>query len=350
MFRSLLLVLVYLGCCKGTIYYLDDEIPFLYSNSKKLVFSEGGPAFLISKESVVRINYRGIYSSDKAYLVGTLLDNGWVRYECNISAFSLCHSTFGDVFTAIDPKVGSEFKKCKNSKGKVYTSTPIYDISACDILEENLDVFYHDEYIYMKHDDLSWWVYWILVLASIILVRAVSLNIIYKLQNDTKSNQYVTVSLNMVILLIILLQGDSYYITENALFFYWVNIFYITGYLVFHVYHAVYKYFSHSSYFEPRIFNMASASFQGIVLRLYGSAETPYTLLIITLILTRMWEKMTQQSFMHNCTGLIDSIYVSLLLYTGYEGNIMYVFPLVMISKLIADKVHSTQSTKKNDS
>lgn len=82
---------------------------------------------------------------------------------------------------------------------------------------------------------------------------------------------------------------------------------------------------------------MDAASLQAITMLFYGSVETPYTLVIAGMIITRIWEKDHQMKIMHTCTGLMDCIYVSVLLYMGYSGSVMYLVPLVLLSRLLAD-------------
>lgn len=339
-------VLLLLPLCKSTIYYIEDPIPFLSSSSGKIVFSEGGPAFHLSNTKLTRFASRGVINKANAVILDNLIDKDWHKFQCNFSAYSLCHSKTGEVFPSTQPRAGKQDTyHCKNSKGKLSSADPIYDISACDILQEDLDLLFTNEEIYVKRTRLSVGTYWTLVLSSIVLVRAVSLNILSKLHNDSNYHQYKIVLLNFVILGIILSEGEAHYVTENDLFFFWVNMLYITGYLIFHSYHAIYKLFSNDRHIEPRVFNLASASFQAIVMRLYCSAETPYVLLIAAMICTRMWEKLSQKRAMHTWTGLADALYLALLLYMGYEADTNYLFPLAMITKVLADKVRHNDPT-----
>jgi hypothetical protein len=323
------------------MYALDDSVPVLTSNRDILTFIDGGTAFLLMSNNMIRINYRGIRVSTNALLRNDMQEKGWTRIPCNISSQAMCKSDWGYVFPVHTPEFGpvlvSHGFQCKDSSSKVFVNYSVYDISACDIIQENLELVYVQGYIFVQHTNLSLWKYWVMIICSILVVRAVSLNVISKLHASTNTHQYTTNIVILVTYIIIISEGDRYYITENDLFFFWTNIFYISGYLIFHAYHSIYKLFYDEKYQEPRIFNLAAAMLQSVVMRFYGSTETPYSMVIIGVLCTRIWEKEAQQKIMYTCTGMVDTLYVSLLIYMGYTYDPMYLFPLVLFTKILSN-------------
>lgn len=331
---------LYVHVALGGIYYIDDSRPYLHSNQQPLRFSEGGPAFVLASNNMVRINSRSIRVAIDAVILDSVIDKGWKTYSCNISAYALCASPFGSVFPSTsDPLFNSDNPAglyCKNSKGRFFVNTSVYDISACDILDQGLEVVFSRNSMYIGYTQVPVWIYWVLIFTSVILVRAISLNVMSKIQHNANLSQNTTVVCCLLIFAIIFFQGDFYYLTENDNFFYWVNVMYILCYLCFHVYHSLYKSWVNPSHVQPRVFNLGSACLQAVAMRLYGTAETPYSIAIITMILVRLWEKDYQKRLMHICTGMFDCIYVSLLLYMGYSYDILYLFPLTLLTKIIA--------------
>lgn len=331
-------VLLYFVCAEATLYSIDDSRPHLVSEGVTLDFTGGGPAFMLASNMLTRINYRGIRSLAQTTLVTTL--KGWSVYTCNLSTFALCETEWGYVFPPGTPADGSSIYHqfhCSNSIGKNSVSSTNYDMSACDVLDESLDLVYTQNLLYVKKNNMNAVEYWILILSSVYLVRALSLNIMSKLKNDTTTYQHMYTLVCFVVWVILLYEWDSTFVTVNDQAFYWVNIMYIFGYLVFHAYHSIYRVFIHSKHIEPRIFNLAAACIQGVVMALYGGAETPYVIVVIAMIMVRIWEKENQKRIMHVITGMIDCMYISLLIYVGYAYEVFYLYPIIMFSKMVSD-------------
>lgn len=340
-------VFIFICSCQSriqaTLYPIQDNVPILTSNNIPLTFTDGGPAFLLASNNMIRFNYRTIRVTTQALLRNDMIPIGWSKYSCNISKYGLCQTPLGVLFPIQTPLFGPDITghhlRCKDSSSKALVNYSVYDISACDVIQNELEVVYVPGYAYIKHTTLVWWKYWIMVLASILVVRAVSLNIISKLQHTKDAYQYTTILVISLVWILIITEGDSVYITENDLFFFWMNIIYIMGYLAFHAYHSWYKLFVNPKYVEPRVFNLAAALLQAVLMRLYGSTETPYTMVIVGVICTRIWEKESQQRVMHIITGMIDTLYMSLLLYMGYTYDIALLFPVVLFARILSKQM-----------
>lgn len=329
-------------CIVDTLLYpLDDTQPALSSDNHQLRFYEGGPAFLLASNSLIRVNYRGIRVLQSATIISNILDKGWSKTRCIISSTSLCTTqSLDNVFPFTSIRIGNTptASHCTHSTGKMLVPYPVYDISACDILDESMDVFYYDQHIYTRYTPIPVYTYWFLIICCIFFVRSVSLNIMNKLDHSVVISQYQTVILIFAMLLVILVNGDAYYITEDDNLFYWLSISYICISLSYRLYFVYIWWKNNYKYLEPRILNLCAVCIQLIFTRLYGSAETPYAIAIIGIISARIWEKEYNPTFLNMITGLIDCMYISLLITMGYSYDIVYLFPVFMVSKLVADR------------
>jgi hypothetical protein len=112
---------------------------------------------------------------------------GWHKVSCNVSAWALCASDVGQILPWTSPRMPERHEAvtadgwndlgCSNSAGKVLVSLGLYDISACDVIDEGLDLLYTPGAVYHRHNTLQTWKYWLLVILAIILVRFLSYNI-----------------------------------------------------------------------------------------------------------------------------------------------------------------------------
>jgi len=269
--------------CK--LYTLDDSKPYISSDSSNINWHEGGGSFLLHTNLAVRFNYRGIQSiSHGNTLVSDLsFHKGWLVLPCNTSAFACCSYSHGQLFSATGPHVGYHRQvlpqlQCVKSKGKEIVQIPVYDISACDILEESYDVVYTQNSMYIQLNYMSTWEYWAHVLGSIYLVRSISLNIMSKYNGTPMTNQSYILLVAIVLMVLVLKDGDRFQITTNDQLFYWVNIVYILLYMGYHLYHWVKRRILHWESLntpQPMIFNMSAACLQLVASKLYSSAETP---------------------------------------------------------------------------
>ena len=264
-------------------------------DTQMVAWWEGGPAFVLASAGAVRINFRAIYTYPPNTLLRDLNRSAWHGQACNTSAWALCASDVGQAMPHARPRTpensqavtadGWKDLACSNSHGKTLVSLGVYDISACDVFDEGVDLVYSQGMLFHRHNDLQIWEYWILVILAIILVRCLSHNIrhLWEPQAQAQENirQWPAVD------------GDSLFITSADQVFYWSTVSYIL------VYHAMHFANRHLTTYLPSwlrqedlhypVYNVIVASLQFIACRFYTAAETPYNLVLITILAVRAW-------------------------------------------------------------
>ena len=222
----------------AAIYSIQDTPaarPGLTIDGTPLNWWEGGPAFVLASSGAVRVNFRGLYTYPPSSIVRDLDKGlGWHKVGCNASAWALCGSDVGQVMPWKAPRMPEKHESvtadgwndlgCTDSTGKILVSLGVYDISACDVIDEGLDLLYTPGMIYHRHNSLQTWKYWILVVLAIILVRFLSYNIqaLWEPQEETGIKpQLPALACSLGVLVIVLLDGDSLFVTSaDQVFFY----------------------------------------------------------------------------------------------------------------------------------
>jgi hypothetical protein len=339
------------------IFFITSETPKIHVDNKIINFYEGGGSFLLLKNNIVRVNNRGIHTSATQTIRSSLHQKGWRSLECNISAYAMCNTVQGGVFVYSTPRVGYDRDwqetSCKNGGGKTNVNQNVYDISTCDITDESLDLVYTNQVLYYRQNQISSPIYWVLILGCVYLIRSISLNIVNRYnQDNTVYIQHWIVVVNLIIWVLILAEGDAFYIAEDDFVFFCLTNVYIVMYLVFHGYHVFRRYqishdlfknivsihdeYHHGNYNSPQIFNLSIACLQLVSMRLYGSTETPFVIMIIALLSCRIWEKHILRHSTLVLTGLIDCLYLSMLITWGFSYSVYYLFPLFMFTHAVA--------------
>ena len=202
-----LLLLAGTGTAQAALYNLQDTArPGLASDGQSLLrWWEGGPAYVLASSGAVRLNFRALYTYPPgAVMRGDLLDDAgwWHSVPCNASAWAFCSSDVGQTMPWLAPRMpelqetvtadGWNDLGCANSAGKVLVSLGVYDVSACDIFDEGLDLLYTPGMIYHRHNTLQTWKYWVLVTLAIVLVRFLSYNIQVCLSSRTPPSSLIS--------------------------------------------------------------------------------------------------------------------------------------------------------------
>ena len=290
-----------------------------------LAWWEGGPAFALASSSAVRLNFRGMYTYPPRKATMRELGSAWHGVVCNASAFALCGSDVGQVLPAGPPRTPERPQKitadgwkdlgCGDSSGKLLVSLGVYDISACDVFDEGLDLVFANSTLYHRHNTLDTWEYWVLVALSIVLVRFLSHNI--KVLWDPASEpgdrrQLPALACSALVVLVVGLDGDSHFITTGDQAFFWATAGYIVLYLGVH--------------FAPGkgracqpVYNVLVATLQLVACRFYASAETPYNLVLLGILAARTWHKLLGAK--QGATVLLDSLYLSLCTELAFDGT-----------------------------
>jgi hypothetical protein len=190
---------------------------------------------------------------------------------------------------------------CSDSKGKLLTSLGIYDISACDVFDEGLDLLYTPGMVYHRHSSMPPWKYAFLVVLAIVLVRFLSYNVqaLWHPAEAQQQQQIPAIVCCLLTLAIVLTDRDHLLVTSADQVFLWSTVAYIAVYILIHIARIVAdeqdrkKGGMEVPNQEPQtkipVYNVLVASLQLIATRFYSAAETPYNLVLITILACRGW-------------------------------------------------------------
>lgn len=330
-----------LTVCQAALYSLQDSPsarPGLAAGdaATPLAWWDGGPAFALASAGAVRVNFRGVILYPPTARVRNLSshgNSGWHSVPCNVSAWALCSSDVGHVFPYAPPRMperraaiqvdGWADLTCSNSQGKVLTYQGVYDVSACDVFDEGLDVLFSASRVFHRHAGTPLWKYWTMVILSIVLVRNLSYNIQdlwEKAGTATTKEQWPALLSSLVLLVLVLIDGDSAFVTSADQLFFWTTAGYVLVYLAVHVWNRWgpgrprteqdpgddYEGGDDSmvipeqeeeqegdevgrvSYERP-VYNIIVATLQLVVMHFYSSAETPYNIVLLGMLACRGW-------------------------------------------------------------
>ena len=282
------------------LYTLQDlGRPGVWTDGQSLAWWEGGPAFLLASSGAVRVNFRGLYTYPPSAIVRDLDPGlGWHGVKCNASAWALCASDVGQVMPWSRPRMperqesvsadGWKDLGCSNSDGKVLVSAGVYDISACDVFDERLDLLYTPGKVYHRHNTLQLWKYWTLVFLAIVLVRFLSYNVqaLWDTEGHEAHSQWPALACSLAVVVLVVLDGDSLLVTSADQVFFWATVGYILVYLAIH---ASRRFWACHDDYEVPVYNVIVASLQLVASRFYAAAETPYNLVLIGILACRAW-------------------------------------------------------------
>jgi hypothetical protein len=320
---------------RGELYSLKDAPearPGLVSTeeAQPLSWWDGGPAFALASAGAVRVNYRGVLVYPATARIRDVFGPssasiaGWHGRQCNASAWALCSSDVGDIFPSKAPRMperhaavkadGWNDLSCSQSKGKILTDKGVYDISACDVFDEGLDVLYSRGYVSHRHSAIPVWEYWTLVILAIILVRFFSYNVqsLWEAggKPETVQGQLPPLIASFVLLVLVLIRGDSAYVTSADQLFFWSTTAYILIYLAMHLWARCWggkqdkeqgdgveeeqeggcdKAVEETRAYERPVYNIIVATLQLVATRFYNAAETPYNIVLLGMLACRGW-------------------------------------------------------------
>jgi hypothetical protein len=285
---------------QAQIDQIADSRPYLASDGHALAWWDGGPAYHLASSGIIRITRRGIFSRSSTSSLRDLARLGWTHTACNLSAWALCTSENGHVMPSPPPRTvqdpasmpdGWKNMTCADSAGKYLVSNEAYDITACDILDEGLDIVYSGSSMYHRRGSIPKWEYWTLVILGIILVRAFSYNLqLFWDKQAVMQSQWPPVIATTVLFLLAVTGSDASYITEEDQILFWSTAAYVGTYLAFHMSHWLKKKCkgAEGDYQWP-LYNMVIGALQLVTFRLYSSSFTPYTMVLTGGIGFRFW-------------------------------------------------------------
>lgn len=346
--RRIITAYALLHTSAASLYPLQDARPYLASGeANPIEWSAGGPAFVTASAGALRLNFRGAHLYPPSTRMRTLDRlTEWTGVPCNASAWALCAADVSrfmpsspalprmpEAPEALDSKWAQ--LGCTDSRGKVLVSQGVYDISACDILDQGVDAVYSAGMLYHARTAMPLWRYWACVALAIVLVRTLSYNIqiLWTPSKKQAQKQGPALAASLLLLGLVLVDLDHMYITKADQLYFWCSVAYAAFYIVLHSgtrMRALLETHSHAELGNKRVktrkehelpvFNVIAAALQILATRLYTAAETPYNPLLTGMIACRVWTKVIaihsgkRDAGHHKMTLslLVDSIYLSL--------------------------------------
>ena len=340
------------------LFQLQDVRPTLAIDpGPSIDWASGGGAYALASTEAVRVNFRGVHTFARGRALRSLENIGWTAASCNASAWALCLSDVGAVFPIESPPrvpqhpadvpAGWGSLACSNEKGKVLVRHAVYDISACDVLDEGLDIVYSGRRVYHARTAMSLPRYWACVVLAIVLVRSLSHNV-QALVHPTnpkppQQTQRIPLAAAVALLVLTLLDLDTVFITLADQLFFWCATGYTGFYLAMHWTTRLLW----NDLGETPVFNVIVSTLQMLATRLYTAAETPYNLLLIGMLACRVWVKLMQPTRGPTFRSLaltLDALYLSLcveLAFNGPDELVIAVFGVAYLCARLAVSRHT---------
>jgi len=335
---------------------VTDARPNLQGDGTLLAWWDGGPALMLASALAVRVNFRGVFPI-RTPLRGDLDRQRWVSAPCNESGRALCASAFGDVFPADAPRVtdapgllgdGWRGLGCGQSGGKLLVPVHVYDISACDVLDEGLDVVFSRGTLYFRPNGLPTWEYVLFVALCIVLVRCLSFNVQSLLRAPGPAeDQWMGLAATAAVLALACERTDSPYVTEQDCLFFWASAGYVCMYLALYAVELVAR--ANCQDQAAPFFNMLVGGLQLACLRFYRTADTPYALVLIGMLSARLWMKLRDAqearrspgrwAWTAHTTRVLDALYLSLYTWTAHEAHALMLIPVYAAGFVLGDLV-----------
>ena len=319
-------------------YYvaLDQaSAPFLKTwDGVAVDWSTGPVAALVDTSFAVRVNSRGMhfYQHD--------VNPRGAGARCKRHADALCETEGGSLVfpERAAPRYAFGASHCgTNSVGRVVVANAsIYDISMCDLVQGQLDVIYWRDHLYFDYNlYLPEWAYILTALAVLYLVVSLGQNIA-RIMGDEKAVTMPllteVVALGQVVLLLSLHDPMRIFVADHDRLMFWVVLSYLVIYLARHAFEIVMDKYVYT-------FNIITASLMLVTARLYCSFETPYTTVMLVLLLTRLGHKIhaPRRSPMERFTVAADCVVLALHYRFSFRQSFwdaqfaqLYVVPLVV--------------------
>lgn len=364
------------------IFQIEDNRPFITHNNIPVQWHTGSTPWYKLTSSIVRINKRGIAFKPHAWHTRKDVKSipEWTHEPCYPSAFGLCSTNSSLAFPSQQIPVVNEaldWLCSSTATSRTVTSAFRYDISACDILDAKTDFFLSGETLFKSTSvNLPEWIYWTVCMMIVFLVRCLSKYILVSLNKKTKDgsigktepednlypNPIACVSACVFTGLLVIIQGDFMYVTEEELLFHKFTIFYILVYAFLFVgnrliqsatvAHAENNPNFPNNYFDlpnkssplgpawndPPFYNLLAGIMQLVASRLYCGAETPYNPPLIFIIAVRIAVKSRRESnILRSLTALLDSFMISLICILGFSPSSRYLIALFTAAWAAAD-------------
>ena len=323
----------------ATIYQFDDARPALSINGSPVRWNSGSASQLILSSLLIRAHPRGLMSRPQHWHLRDLSNLDWDAHGCVPTSQGLCEKVAIPLLSSImfpshqAPIVGQDWADaCPSSTtGRVVTNTSRYDASACDVLDTGWDYFYVDSTIWRSQTELPSWVYWTVCVLVVYLVRCLSKYVLASL--DKKSggtpDPFLCLCACSACAVLIIIQGDHCFITEEDLLFHRFNVLYILAYASLFVGARAARAMRVSSHHDPPFYNLLAGVLQLVASRLYVGAETPYNPPLIFVVAVRALVKSRREvDLLRSITLILDAFMLALMCSLGFAPDSMYMVAL----------------------
>ena len=213
-----------------------------------------------------------------------------------------------------------------------------YDMSACDVLDNGGDVVVCGRTVSFRRTAVSTGVYWALCIIAVFIVRSLSYLVVHRVKGSGApgwDNLFTVSACVSVLPLALAPDGDAGFVTVEERFFFATVCCYAGAYA------ALFAYYSSveaASARDPPIYNMIAATLQIIASRLYLSAETPYSPVIIWAVTTRALLKLRAGvGFASSVTTFVDSLVLSLMCVLGFGHSHLYLAAIFTLAMATSD-------------
>jgi len=271
-------------------YYIaldQSSAPFLRTWDGRVVdWSTGPVAALVDTSLALRVSSRGMHFYQHDVSV-----RGRGR-RCKRHASALCETEGGSLVfpESSPPRYAFGASHCgTDSAGRVVVANAsIYDISMCDLVQGQLDVIYWRDHLYFDYNlYLPDWAYILTALAVLYLVVSLGQNIARVMGDQNAITMPIVtelVALGQAALLLSLHDPMRIFVADHDRLMFWVVLGYLAIYLARHAFELALERYVYT-------FNVITASLMLVTARLYCSFETPYTTVLLVLLLTRLAHK-----------------------------------------------------------
>ena len=325
-----------------TIYHIDDSRPFVQHGGQPVMWHTGGAALRSLTSSLVRISARGVVYKPAAWRLRPLPIPGWTFQACRASAEGLCETNTSLVFPSRSiPLVNERLDGLCASREtfRAVTALDRYDLSACDVLDADLDVVVARGVLLTAETRMHEWAYWAVCLLVIYLVRCLSRYVLLALSesnSESNSDKQECLSLGQrpnagrcvlaccACVGLVVWEGTRFYVTREELLLHYFTLLYVAAYA------GLFLAARASARTDPPFYNLLAGVMLCVAFRLYCGAETPYNPPLIFIIAVRVLVKSRRDhpTLTRSLTVLLDALLLSLCCSLGFGPSRHYLTAL----------------------
>ena len=363
----ILMIPVLLPQCQCAIFQIDTSYPFISVGDVPIDWHSGAAAQWALSSLLVRIHPRGVAFKKQGWHLRDLKSIGWTAESCHPSAHGLCQTRDGTLFfpSSQSPEISEDMTDMCQSAAtyRVITNESRYDTSSCDVLDRRMDYVYARGVMNFTDTSLRPWVYWLVCILVVFLVRCLSRYTLASLavvaptsKTDSFSSQqghkqvpnpWLSLTASSACALLILLQGDFMYVTYEDLIYYWFTVFYVLAYTCLFISIKVFNKVSKATIHDPPFYNLLAGVLQLVATRLYAGAETPYNPPLVFIIAFRALAKSRRRAnLIRGITLLLDACMLALMCVTGFGPDPRYLVALLTGAGVWAELLDSQRDAK----